>query len=99
MKHGRIFLLPVAVHITVIGDFGAEPVFFGQSVAEFVRTRVRSLRQLSITEEKVGRAHAPIRYGKVRIQFDSSLIESAPSLGVAGEGEFEALSDGLQSFE
>src|ERR1700727_1427373 len=99
MKHGRIFLLPVAVHITVIGGFGAEPVFFGQSVAEFVRTRVRSLRQLSVTKEKVGRAHAPVRYGKVWIQFDSPLIEFERSVRVAGEGEFEPLSAGLQSLE
>ena len=59
-EHGRIFFLPVADHIAVIGDFGPQPVFFGQSVAELVRTRVRGLRQLSVTPGKDGRANAPI---------------------------------------
>ena len=53
----------------------------------------------SVAKEKVGRAQAPIRYGKVWIQFDSSLKEFEPSLSVAGEGEFEPLSGGLQSLE
>src|SRR5258706_9376002 len=99
MKHGRIFFLPVAGHPAVIGDFGIQPVFLGQSVAELVRTRVRSRRQLSVTKEKVGGAHAAIRYGKGWIQFDSSLIEFERSLSVAGEPEFVPLSAGLQSLE
>src|SRR5258707_9686055 len=98
-KHGRIFFLPVAGHPAVIGDFGIQPVFLGQSVAELVRTRVRSSRQLSVTQEKVGRAHAPIRYGKVWIQFDSSLLKFERSLNVADERYFVPLSAGLQSLE
>src|ERR1700735_5917035 len=98
-KRGRIFSLPVADHIAVVGDFGAQPLFFGQSVAELVCTRVRSLRQLSVTKEKVGRAHAPVRYGKIWIQFDSPLIEFERSRNVAGKGEFESLSGDLQRLD
>src|SRR5580692_12402965 len=96
-KHGRIFFLPVAGHPAVIGDFGIQPVFLGHSVAELVCTRVRSRRQLSLTKEKAGRAHPPVRYGKVWIEFDSPLIESKRSLSIAGEVEFVALTAGLQS--
>src|SRR5882724_2541893 len=98
-KRSRIFFLPVAGHPAVIVDFGIQPVFLGQSVAELVRTRVGSRRQLSVTKEKVGRAHAPIRYGKVWIQLDGSLIEFECSRNVAGEREFVPLSAGLQSLK
>src|ERR1700722_6877542 len=94
-----MFLLPVADHRTVIVNFRAQPAFFGQSVAELVRAGVSSLRQLRVSKEKVGRAQSPIGHGKVWIQFDSSLKKFEPTLSVAGKGEFEPLSGGLQSLE
>src|SRR5882757_5540757 len=98
-KRGRIFFLPVAGHPAVIVDFGIQPIFLGQSVAELVRTCVRSRRQLSFTQEKVGRAHAPMHEGEVWIQFDSLLIEFERSLSVASQEEFGSLSAGLECFQ
>lgn len=76
-----------------------QSILFGQSVAQLVCMRKRSLPHFFVTEVKVGGAHSLIRQGQIWIEFDGSLIEFERSCNIAGVVEFGPLSACLQRFE
>src|SRR5271163_3651006 len=86
-------------HITVIDKLDIQVALFRRSVAQLVGAREGSYHQIVVVERSLGRTNRFVYHRKVRVKFDCSLIEFECSLGVASEGEFLALSGGLQSLE